>query len=51
MLLSSPGKHRPPKVWERVYAETIAMLTMMAKFIGVPPPPPPMPEETEVERR
>jgi len=36
-----PDKDKAPKIWTKIYQESVAMLTIMAKFIDVPPPPPP----------
>jgi len=36
-----PNGEKAPRIWTRIYQETVAMLTILAKFIDVPPPPPP----------
>ena len=42
-----PEGEKAPKIWRRIYQEAIAMLTILAKFVDVPPPPAPSSEETE----
>ena len=36
-----PNGDKAPRIWTRIYQEAIAMLTILAKFINVPPPPAP----------
>jgi len=40
-----PNGEKAPRIWTRIYQETVAMLTILAKFIDVPPPPPPSSKE------
>ncbi len=40
-----PNGEKAPRIWTRIYQETVAMLTILAKFINVPPPPPPSSKE------
>ena len=40
-----PNGDKAPKIWTRIYQEAVAMLTILAKFINVPPPPPPASKE------
>jgi len=40
-----PDGERAPKIWTRIYQEAVAMLTIMARFIDIPPPPPPSSEK------
>ncbi len=36
-----PNGEKAPRIWTRIYQESVAMLTILARFIGVPPPPAP----------
>jgi len=40
-----PKGEKAPKVWIRIYREAVAMLTILSRFINVPPPPAPSSEE------
>lgn len=40
-----PNKEKAPKIWTRIYQESVAMLTIMARFINIPPPPAPVSNE------
>jgi len=31
-----PGKEKAPKIWKRIYQESVAMLTILARFIDAP---------------
>lgn len=34
-----PNGDKAPKIWTRIYQESVAMLTILARFIDIPPPP------------
>ena len=36
-----PNGEKAPRVWTRIYQESVAMLTILARFINVPSPPAP----------
>jgi len=36
-----PNGDKAPRIWARIYQEAVAMLTIMARFVNVPPPPAP----------
>ncbi|MFQ6095077.1 MAG: hypothetical protein ACE5NN_02925 [Candidatus Bathyarchaeia archaeon] len=40
-----PNGDKAPRIWTRIYQEAVAMLTILAKFISVPPPPAPASRE------
>ena len=42
-----PNGEKAPKIWTRIYQESVAMLTILARFIGVPPPPAPASRKEE----
>lgn len=47
-----PYNEKAPRIWTRIYQESVAMLTIMARFIGVPPPPAPASkDEKEASRK
>ncbi len=49
-----PNGEKAPRIWTRIYQESVAMLTILARFIDVPPPPAPgskEDKETETEPR
>jgi len=36
-----PDGEKAPRIWTRIYQESVAMLTILARFIDIPPPPAP----------
>lgn len=36
-----PNGDKAPRIWTRIYQESVAMLTILARFVNVPPPPAP----------
>lgn len=36
-----PHGEKAPRIWTRIYQESVAMLTILARFIDIPPPPAP----------
>lgn len=40
-----PYNEKAPRIWTRIYQESVSMLTILARFIGIPPPSAPASQE------
>jgi len=40
-----PNGDKAPRIWTRIYQEAVAMLTILTRFVNVPPPPAPASRE------
>jgi hypothetical protein len=46
-----PNGEKAPRIWTRIYQESVAMLTILSRFISVPPPPAPGTEEDKGQKK
>ena len=44
-----PNNGKAPNIWTRIYQESVAMLTILARFIDIPPPSAPTSNEEETK--